>query len=349
MIFRIASLCSNPICKVHEYIWYSFATKTRLNFSIRAAIILFSPIILILALLGIILRFFGVLFQKEPFIHSRQRTKPPDPPTILTILSWNICCVAGGYSISDGGVIPWASRIDSVINTILTENHDIVCLFETFDTDSAFYLTEKLKYHYYDFYFNIGAKAIGTSSGIFVASKFKISNAAFMPFNQNHLIGRTKYCGKGIFSFQIGTGYATIFPVHLQHSEIVSQPTKDEISARKNQMNQIIEQIGKIKSGATLVIGDFNLDDREYEAASWNHIFQKDDHFYGKKTWGGDHFCASLVNKPASDPLNLDHAIILKGTAKKIHTTLRDTAFDGKSFNKEALSDHAILKSTLTL
>ncbi len=36
----------------------------------------------------------------------------------LGILSWNIWCVPAGYSISDGGLMPWQNRIEKIIKKI---------------------------------------------------------------------------------------------------------------------------------------------------------------------------------------------------------------------------------------
>jgi hypothetical protein len=68
-----------------------------------------------------------------------------------------------------------------------------------------------------------------------------------------------------------------------------------------------------------------------------------------EKTWGGDGYCASLMGKKASNPLNLDHTMVVKGTAEGIYTYLVPTGFDGNVFNQDALSDHHGLFSTITL
>ena len=70
----------------------------------------------------------------------------------------------------------------------------------------------------------------------------------------------------------------------------------------------------------------------------------------GALSWDGDEFCAKLVrDKKVSGPLNLDHTLIKKGTAKKIETILVETGYDAKQLKKEALSDHKGLLSRITL
>lgn len=53
---------------------------------------------------------------------------------------------------------------------------DFVCLHEVLDNPEAFHIFIDLKNQYSHFYFNIGPRSFGASSGIFVASKYKIAN-----------------------------------------------------------------------------------------------------------------------------------------------------------------------------
>jgi len=55
------------------------------------------------------------------------------------------------------------------------------------------------------------------------------------------------------------------------------------------------------------------------------------------------------MDQRPSSPLNLDHTLLLAGTARSIHTTLVKTGFDGTTFRPEALSDHAGLFTRVLL
>ena len=71
----------------------------------------FAAVALVTTLPGIGLRGFAAYMQKEPFLVWKTEDKGKSLPLNRTfsLLSWNVCCTAGGYSISDGGVMPWAS------------------------------------------------------------------------------------------------------------------------------------------------------------------------------------------------------------------------------------------------
>ncbi|QYF49339.1 hypothetical protein RHABOEDO_001660 [Candidatus Rhabdochlamydia oedothoracis] len=157
--------------------------------------------------------------------------------------------------------MPWHFRIDKIIVKILEEDPDILILYEVMDTAAGFYLYEKLQEKYAHFYFNIGPRAIGCSSGIFVASRAEIISPEFTPFPKQMLFGRTKISEKGVFSFdmQIEGKNVKVYATHLQHSEQPQYPTKKEIQAREAAMDLIIEKVNQDTSNV-IVTGDLNLD-----------------------------------------------------------------------------------------
>lgn len=360
--FRIASSLTDPVCKCHE-LFRRIQVVDALNPMGDILTCLIKKIALFICLLGwaflaifatlpgIGLRALGSYFQTAPFIHVQEDGGKTDANS-FSLFSWNVCCVGAGYPITDGGVVPWADRIDAIIHKIAEKNADVNCLYELFDANAAFLLCEKLKEHGYShFYLNIGPQATGVSSGILIASKYKMKNPEFCPFSQDMLIGRTKYAAKGVFSFDLeGDGglFARIYSTHLQHSEEPEFPTSDEIEARRRQMELIVEKINGVRDRCIVLTGDLNLDDREYASSLWHKQFQKGDDFVGK-TWGGDGFCARLMDKRVSGPLNLDHTMILKGSARSIRTTLIETGFDPEIYQEGALSDHAGLLSEIVV
>lgn len=365
IVFHVASYLTDPVCKVHEY-YRRLAVVDPLNptaykisnlirkVALCVGIMGWASLSVVTSLPGIGLRALGSYLQKEPFIHVQGSEEPKSLPAdrSFSLLSWNICCVGAGYSISDGGVLPWSFRIDGVIEKIVEKDADVNCLYETFDSKSAFYICEQLKQRGYNhFYFNIGPKAVGVSSGILIASKYKIHNPEFSPYPQDSLVGRTKNAAKGVFSFNLmsrGEHFARIYSTHLQHSEEPQFPTAEEVEARRKQMQIVVGKVNTIRDRCVVVTGDLNLDDEEYRNSSWQARFQKGDQFGdGLKTWGGDEFCARLVDKRVSGSLNLDHTMVLNGTARAIETSLVETGYDPAVFKEGVLSDHGGLFSKI--
>lgn len=356
--FNLASFLTDPICKAHESFRRAYVVDSlhptdfkvvnwARKFFLMAAVVLFSLIALFTTGPGVALRGWAASWQKDPFtslcIESQKKILPNSRE--FTLFSWNICCVGGGYSITDGGVVPWEERIDAIVRQIEEQNGDVNCLYETFDTKSAIYLTQKLKEKGYSyFYSNIGAQAVGVSSGILVASKFEIRNPEFILFPKDTLVGRTKAAAKGIFGFDLvsdGQSFARVFATHLQHSEEPAYPLPAEIEGRKKQMEILIDRVNQIRDRCVIVTGDMNQ-----EEGVWPADFVKGDAFEGK-TWLGDAFCAQLEGKRISGPLNLDHTLAVR--AKKIVTTLVESGYDPQVYKKEATSDHNGLFSRIAV
>ncbi len=366
-IFQAASYLTDPVCKAHEC-YRRIAVVSSLHPTAYPITNLIRKVILCVAMIGwtltatvttmpgIGLRALGSYLQTEPFIcvKTSQQPKVLSSDRSFSLLSWNICCVGAGYTISDGGVVPWNSRIDKIIEKVIEKDADVNCLYETFDSKSAFYLCERLKQHGYNhFYFNIGPKAVGVSSGILVASKYSICNPEFTPFPLHSLVGRTKNAAKGVFSFDLQNGgnpFARVYTTHLQHSEQAEFPTQEEVRARQKQMQIIIDKVRSVSNRCVVVTGDLNLDDTEYHNTRLSDHFHKGDRFgNGDRTWGGDQFCAQLMGKQGSGSLNLDHTMVVQGTARAIETTLIETGYDPAVFKESALSDHRGLFSKIAL
>jgi endonuclease/exonuclease/phosphatase family metal-dependent hydrolase len=304
---------------------------------------------------GIALRVLGVLLQRNSFIYEQGSTlgKVLPPDRTFSLLSWNICGIVGGFPITDGGVLPWSFRIDAIMDKIIEKDADVNCLCEVFDVQTATYICEKLKEKgYTHFYYNMGARAVGLTSGILVASKYTIKNPEFTPFPQDALVGRTKFAAKGFFEFDVesqGGEFARVFATHLQHSEEPEFPTAEEVEARRRGMQMIVNKVNTIRDRCIVVTGDLNLDDTEYNSSSWHHLFQRGGRAITEKTWGGDAFCAKLKGDRISSPLNLDYTLVANGTARSINTTLVKTGFDSTVFKAGALSDHVGLYSQIAV
>jgi endonuclease/exonuclease/phosphatase family metal-dependent hydrolase len=365
--FKIGSYLTDPVCKSHEY-YRSIYIVDALNphalkisnlfrkAMLAVGVVLWGALALWTTLPGIGIKSFASAIQKHPYLSLKQdipgKILPKD--STFSLLSWNICGVTAGYSISDGGVLPWSYRLERIVQSIVDANADVNCLYEVFDIQTAVVIADKLKEKGYKHcYYNIGPKAVGVSSGMLIASKYETAQPEFTQFPEETLVGRTKYAAKGVFAFDLqsqGKSFARVHATHLQQSEEPAFPTQEEIEGRKKQMEIIVDKIQKIKDKCIIVTGDLNLDDQEYQQSFWQKSFQIDQSFKdNKKTWGGDGFCAQMVGKKISGPLNLDHTITLNGTAYAIKTTLLPTGFEGTSFKEEALSDHEGIFSQITL
>ena len=301
----------------------------------------------------------------------------------LTHLSWNICCVGAGYPISDGGVMPWSYRIEAIANKVKEQDVDVVCLYEVLDFHSALSLYSRLKDSYIHFYFNIGPRAVGVSSGIFVASRFSIENPEFHLFSKEKLAGRSTFANKGCFGFDVcdTSKRVSILASHFSHSEIPQKSAstteleekslKEEEDSRGYQLKECINMLLNRKRRLhhdldipTLLTGDLN-DDIEGLSTSLNRIMtgetlkeqeeikrywedlQKGNGYDVEKfgpTWGGDGLRAQIKKEPISEAVNLDHSLILNA---QIVTFPVETGYDAWKFTRTALSDHRGLKSTI--
>ncbi|HEX4839628.1 MAG TPA: hypothetical protein VFU89_04210 [Rhabdochlamydiaceae bacterium] len=354
-----ASRMTDPVCDSSELWTKSYIVKDlhprgyRVTNLLRQALLLTQAAMCALgsplSVLAMGVRYAVSRFQKVPYVYRKgSMSEKKIQDWKFTLLSWNICYVPGGYEISDGGVISSPKRIQKIIDTILGSKAEVVCLYEVFDVNTALDLREKMKEEYAHFYFSMGTRVVGLPSGIFAATKFPVENPTFTPFPQEALDGRAKKCGKGIFSFDIHKS-ARIFATHLNHSEIPAKPTPGEVKARQAEMEIMMKLVDGSGPEGRVVVGDLNLDDDEFKKADWSKRFVKGDTYTDEKTWGGDEYCAKLMQKEVSGALNLDHSMIVKGTAQSIETKLLPTGYDPKMISEEATSDHRPLLSTITL
>lgn len=365
--FRLASYLTDPVCHCHEryrriavvdalYPKAGRGANTVRKCRLLAELCGYAILAMLVTAPGIGLRHVASRLQKTPYLHRKSAGQEKILPVdrVFSILSWNVCCVGGGYAISDGGVMPWSARIEDIAGTIIRQSADVVCLFEVFDSQAAFYLTDELmEAGYVHCYHNIGPRGLGVNSGILVASKYDIRRPEFTPFPVETLVGRTKSAAKGVFAFDLytgGEGFVRVYATHLQHSEECMYPTREEEAGRAAQMQIIVERVESGPDRCSVVTGDLNLDDEEFRSSPWRHRFQKGDRYRDpQRTWGGDAFCANLVGKRVSGPLNLDHTMLVTGTGRGLETFLVDPGYDAWRFKGEALSDHGALLSRIFL
>ena len=353
LLFQIASGLTDPVCKTREFYWRMRVTGILApgkfvlvrTFGLIIAMVFSSIIAIPATLIGIVVRALAITFENHSF--SQAIGKPMIKPwsnNLFTLLSWNVCGINAGYSITDGGVTPWRDRIDSIITKIKTLNPDVLVLQEVFDSSMAEQLMQNLRHDYAHFYFNIGVRPFGLPAGFFVASKFAVSNPEFHSFPPGCVIGRTKFMNKGFFVFQImdqENPRSTIVVTHPQQSEECAFPTLPEQQAREKSMDTIVEYINSknYQQHDVILVGDLNLDDAEFDRSNWKHCFD-DRQVFTEKTWRGDEFCARLVGKKISPALNYDYMLSLRGTVASMNSVLVETGYNPKVYSSKALSDH---------
>lgn len=367
-LFTSASLLFHPACKVREN-YYMIKVVDALYPHSPAFLNSIRKVVLFMTMIGwgllaiiptlpsLILRALAVTIQRDNFLSQKDFSSPKalGENRHFTLRLWNICGPAAGYSITDGGVLPWPYRIDSIIADVISENADVNCFNEVFDFRCANYLREKLFDAGYKFiYYFIGQEKDRVNSGLFVASKFPITDPKFTPFSLASLVGRTKNAAKGYFAFTLlsqGIPFARVYSTHFQHSEIPNAPTNDdengfEVNGRNEQMTTLLSDAEQSTVPCKIVTGDLNLDVTEFNKYWKKHFkpYPEGD----RPTWLGDDFSARLMGKPISKPLKLDWTLIpINSAGTIVSTRLGETRYDPTLFTWISKTDHMSLTSTI--
>lgn len=103
----------------------------------------------------------------------------------LKILTWNICSFAGRLSLSFGGMNPWQTRVDALVEKMRAENPDVIILQEVFDVALAEVLIKKLKDVYPHFYTHLGPNPLCLTSGQMVITRCIPHSFSFTSFTNN--------------------------------------------------------------------------------------------------------------------------------------------------------------------
>lgn len=366
MGYTCASYLSDPLLKAHSWRWQIPITHklhenaSRVEICVRKAMYGLGAVTTGLCSVasstaGVLLRHTFINIQKHPFLHCTGQAPEKSFNDQFSLLSWNLCCIPGGYPITDGSVLPWNYRIKNIIQAIQKENKDVVCLCEIFDIHTAHDLIKGLASSYTHFYYCVGPKTVGPSSGLFIASKFRIEDPSFAVFPREALCGRAKFSNKGVFSFDIKNEsgqQVRIFATHLGHSEVPNNPTLEELTARKKELDLILNEMEQHKHKIQILTGDLNMDPIEFQNNKMDELFDRGLIKSVGATWGGDKYSAeNIVGKKGSDPTTLDYTMIRHSQElnASITTTYLETGFDGEDFRLHALSDHKGLCSEITL
>jgi len=355
MLFGLASTFSEPACKVselqarvylvdelHQHAAYWKRCLIKLSLYIKLA--LFAIVAPVLALVGMMLRAI-VRGRATILCIANQKIERPWYDT-EKVLMWNVCAPAGGYAITDGGLLPWRERWIAIRDKIIEQEAGVVALLEVFDGAAALQMAEWLSATYAHVYFGIGVRAVGVSSGVLLASKGPIQDVRFTPFVASSDEGRAAFAEKGVLECTIAN--TRLMLTHLRHSEEPERPTDSERQSRARQMQTITEMAQRNKDAESRVVlmGDLNMEPKELDALSssrkWFRGVSSD-----QTTWGGDGWCASKVGKLRSKALTLDYCLSYGQRDSCAEREILNTDFDGDCFNPAALSDHQGLLATI--
>lgn len=374
--FLTASRLTDPVCKCREYALMASiydelypslggTAEKIIRFSEKsgffAGSVLSGMVALVTSLPGIALRSITAALSKEPFLYEKGEAPEQVPGEQFSLLSWNICFVPGGYSITDGGVLPSGHRFSAVLQEIERTDADVVCLQETFDTGEAARLAERLKKQYAHIYYNIAPRAIGTSSGILVASKFAITDLSVELYPEETLVDRTKYSNKAIVSFGL-QDRVRVFTTHAQHAEQPARPSEEEKRCNRKQMEILADRVRSAADRGlpVVVCGDCNIPRKHLEEIpSWQSVSDPDlagkDRFIDGNseripTWDGDASCVRFYEgKTPSGALELDY-IFARGV-KNLRTRVGETGYDPEKIKTDPniTSDHRPLFGVITV
>lgn len=290
---------------------------------------------------------------KEPIACS-QRT--------FSIMNMNICFLPAELPLLFGGVSAAAERVERLARFIKEQDPDVLCLYEAHEVDSTYALYEALKDNFAYFYIDIGLDWMEFNSGLFVASKFAVSDANFKPFQY---LGMQSAINKGYFKFTIHDSdqpLANIYSTHLQPYR-----EKNDVNIRIQELHELIKDITfehkQVPYYPILLCGDFNIPwgTTEYGRSKIAEVFYND---YGSKisavneetrTYSallGDTRwkCinpALLEGGSSNDYFEIiDYALVFNKTDKMVISTKRVEAFS-PHFPSDALSDHHALLTTI--
>lgn len=182
----------------------------------------------------------------------------------VSILNANLLFMPGNLTYYFGGIRPWESRMRDLVKTLRKKNSDVVCLQEIHDEESAFALFRVLRRQYPYFYLNIGVDnavmdpdEISMNSGLFVASKYPLSDPKFVRFQSD---GRQKGIHKGFFYGTLSVNkkpYCYLISTHLNPHD-----NETAVRVREEEAQMIVEEIESLQKAlplAAVVVGDLNV------------------------------------------------------------------------------------------
>jgi len=335
------TLCQVSAC-ISKPFWWSIEviseltepTKSSTDLLFRltkvALVIIFSP--LSISLKGI--AEFLLLFHSKPFTYKEGIGSPSNSEKSLSILNWNICGLPGGLPRWFGGVPPLFNRIDKIATLLINKGCDIICLQEAHDVKAQHTLYKKLRNDYKYFYSNIGSKAFQHNSGLFIASKKKLSNESFTSFSYK---GKRFGINKGYFSFDVNHGSESSVRVVATHFQPYDSEKDQQLRVKA------LTDIGL--KNPDIVCGDLNIDRLKQEDATAIIYGQYVDALVNNET-ATDSLNEAKKGKVAQPQgLSIDYCLLQNKSSYAIQTEVIETY--NLNDPEVALSDHHAIISTI--
>ena len=212
------------------------------------------------ACLGIaskLLRYIGFSLQQDGYTHVKGEI---EEKTLLDgrfkLMTWNICGLAGGFSIDHGGVVDWRLRLRDILKTIREEDPDVLVLHEVVDTALAEALIKNLSTNYAHFYIHLGSSLWGVGSGCMVLTKTAVDHFSFASFATN-----SWKVNKGFVCFGVKESPESVTPsVRVLGSHFHHGYEKEDEDIRMKGVAQMIQKIAtRALKLPTILCGDLNI------------------------------------------------------------------------------------------
>lgn len=303
------------------------------------------PVIAGVAFIGLsgkLLRSLGFALQSKGFTHVLgEAPEKAIADGKLKLMTWNICGLAGGFSLDHGGVLPWKERFEAIVNTIKTEDPDVLILQEIVDTDLAEALIAKLNKEYAHFFIHLGASVWGVGSGCMVLSKCPVHDFSFTSFSTNDWT-----LNRGFTTLEI-QGQDQKPCIRILGTHLIHGTPENAHSARMQQIAEMVESIAKKTfSIPTIITGDLNIERDEKEGEDLksflSHAYLDSEHTCTNKLlelWDGRQHPEELI----------DYISFVKGHPEALFENVRIVrAYEGNNA-KTAMSDHNGLVAELVL
>ena len=158
---------------------------------------------------------------------------------------------------SVNNIPPVIERMEKIVEKIMRNNPDIVCLQEAFDRKSTDELASRFKSKGYNVMYNVGKGFPTLNSGLFIATKYEIQDPEFREFSRG--IGSDACASKGVAKVQIKhptMGEINVYNTHMQSD--AHKPEAAEVNMQ--QMDEIKTFLKKPDENIpSILVGDFNM------------------------------------------------------------------------------------------
>jgi len=244
-------------------------------------LVITAPLSLTLALSGLVMRAF-VQNQMNPLtaLVPEKKVAPWDRVQPLSICTFNGACTEFATMDKINGVSDTHVRAQEIADFLERTGADIYCLQEFFDVDTLYPVVAKLLQEkgYYVVLTSKRQEVFGMTGGLFLASKYPITNVSFHEYtNRVGIDARTK---KGVLGVAIALNDKTTICVANTHMQAGYPDPAQKISGRVVQFHEaraLLQALMK-KSGANdlFLAGDFNIG--RYATPALDHAQFKDDY-----------------------------------------------------------------------